>query len=218
MKILTALIVLGFMLSVCEVCNVGDKKNGNSNSNSSSANSSDTGSSDGGDFADDSMGDCNSDNEEDDAWCKRLKIARMKSQPPHVSVGEIPDDPNVSSVYDAPVVFVKTQLYIYMSSQTYKLEGYGDNYRDTQKYYFFATGRFYYRNQTYAGQTTPAGNVAEIWGRYHFTKPDEMEVETDKGEKQTFPVTHGRRNLVFGETTYGQVDWENEALQKQLNQ
>lgn len=203
MKTLPPLFVLAFVFSVCNLCNLSNKNSSNSNS---------------GDFADDSISDCNSGNEEDDKWCRRLKIARMKSQPAHVPVGEIPDDPNVNNIYDNPVVFVSTELYIYMSSQTYKIEGYGDSYRDTQKYYFFATGRFYYRNTTYLGQTTPEGNVAEIWGRYHFTKSDEMEVETDQGEKITFPMKHGRRNLIWDEITLGQVDWENEALQKQLSQ
>lgn len=203
MKALPALFVLAFVFSLCNLSNVRNKNSSNSNS---------------GDFEDDSISDCNSGNEEDDGWCRRLKIARMKSQPAHVPVAEIPDDPKVSNIYDDPVVFVKTQLYIYTSSQAMTLPGYGDTYRDTQKYFFLATGRFYYKNTTYEGQTTPAGKVAEIWGRYHFTKSDEMELETDAGEKLTFPMKFGRRNLIWDEITFLQVDWANESLQKELNQ
>jgi hypothetical protein len=31
-------------------------------------------------------------------------------------------------------------------------------------------------------------------------------------------LAYGRRNLVWGETTYGEVNWENEALRRQQNQ
>jgi hypothetical protein len=167
----------------------------------------------------DSISECNSGDEEDREWCRRLKIAKMKEQPSHAAVGEIPEDPKPSRIYDDdPVVFTETQLYVWLSSQTYTLEGYGGDYRNSQKFYFFPTGRFYYKSVMYQGQTTPEGEVGEFWGRYRFTKPDEMEIESDKGEKQTLEVKYGRRNLIFGETTYGQVDWENEALRRQLNQ
>ncbi len=201
---LTPIIALILILSACKLCSFGEKMSGNSNSD--------------GDFAEDSISECTAGDAEDIEWCKRLKIARMKSQPEHVAAGEIPSDPNLKKIYDDPVVFTELQGYVWMSSQTVAIEGYGDQFRNTQKYYFMPTGRFYYKSTMYYGQTTPDGNVTEIWGRYRFTKPDEIEVESDAGEKQTMAVKYGRRNLIFGDTTYGEVNWENEALRRQLNQ
>jgi hypothetical protein len=160
---------------------------------------------------------CTSDDPEDGEWCARLRLARMNSQPGHVAVGEIPADPNVGNVFDRPILFEGTQLYIWLSSTTYAIEGYGGGYRNKQVFYFLPTGRFYYKTVMYYGQTTPEGKVSAIWGRYRFTSEsgDEVELETDQGERLVLPMRYGRRNLVWDDTTYGQVDWENEALRRQ---
>lgn len=199
MKLLSTIATLAFAFSLCPLCNVLSGGGG-------------------GNLVDITR--CETGDAEDRQWCARLRIARMESQPAHVAVGEIPSDPNVSRVYNRPIIFASTDLYVWLSSSTYTLEGYGDGYRNSQKFYFLPTGRFFYKSTTYEGQTTPAGNVVAYWGRYRFTNEDgdEMEIETDAGESQTFQFRYGRRNLIFGSTTYGQVDWENEALRRQLGQ
>lgn len=201
MKPILAVVLLVLALSVCELSN----KSSDGDSSSS-------------DTADDSAIECNESDAEDQDWCNRLKLKRMGSQPSHTPVAEVPSDPNTDRIYNHPIIFSSSQLYIWMSSVTYKLEGYGDQYRNSQKFFFLPTGRFFYKSTTYQGQTSPDGNVVTYWGRYRFTKSDEMEIETDEGEKHTFPVKHGRRNLVWDETTYDQVDWANESLQRYLNQ
>jgi len=163
---------------------------------------------------------CTSDDPEDADWCARLRLARMNSQPAHVPAGEIPADPNVGNVFDRPILFENTQLYIWLSSTTYSIEGYGGGYRNRQVFYFLPTGRFYYKTVMYYGQTTPQGKVSAFWGRYRFTSEsgNEIELESDQGERLVLPLRYGRRNLVWGDTTYGQVDWENEALRRQTAQ
>lgn len=160
---------------------------------------------------------CNSSDPEDNQWCARLRLARMGGQPPHMPVGEIPADPNVGNVFSAPIIFEETQLYIWLSSTTYSIEGYGNGYRNRQTFYFLPTGRFYYKTVMYYGQVTPEGKVSAMWGRYRFTSEsgDEIELETDQGERLVLPIKYGRRNLIWDETVYGQVDWENEALRRQ---
>lgn len=163
---------------------------------------------------------CTSDDPEDRQWCARLKLARMGEQPTHVAVGEIPADPNVSHIFASPIIFANTQLYIWLSSTTYAIEGYGGGYRNKQTFYFLPTGRFFYKTVQYYGQVTPQGKVSAIWGAYRFTSEsgDQIELETDQGERLVLPMKHGRRNLVWDDTTYGQVDWENEALRRQMGQ
>jgi hypothetical protein len=165
-------------------------------------------------------GNCNSGDAESDQWCERLRLARMDYQPRHVAVGEIPADPNVSRAFSNPIIFEDTQLYIWLSSTTYSIQGYGSGYRNRQVFYFLPTGRFYYKSVTYYGQTTPQGNVGQAWGRYRFTSEDgdEIELESDQGEHFLLPIKYGRRNLVWDETTFGQIDWENEALRREIGQ
>jgi hypothetical protein len=165
-------------------------------------------------------GNCNSGDAESDEWCERIRLARMDYQPRHVAVGEIPADPNVGNVFNNPIIFEGTELYIWMSSTTYAIEGYGGGYRNRQVFYFLPTGRFYYKSVMYYGQTTPDGKVGQAWGRYRFTSEDgdEVELESDQGERFLFPVKYGRRNLIWDETTFGQVDWENEALRRETGQ
>ncbi|HEX8847719.1 MAG TPA: hypothetical protein VF791_23970 [Pyrinomonadaceae bacterium] len=164
------------------------------------------------------FGGCNTGDAEDREWCARYQIGRMGTQPPHVPVGEIPADPNVSRIFDSPVVFVSTQLYVWFSSQTYTIEGYGGEFRNQQSFYFLPTGRYFYKSVRYEGQTTPEGQVAVNWGSYRFTGNEEIEVESDEGERISMQLKLGRRNLIWGNTTFGEVDWEREALRRQTGQ
>ena len=60
--------------------------------------------------------------------------------------------------------------------------------------------------------------VTENWGRYRVEKDDKgrevMSLESDAGEKLTHELIDGRRNLLFGDTLYGNTLWELYALQK----
>jgi hypothetical protein len=165
-------------------------------------------------------GNCDSNDPEDNQWCERLSLARMHSQPAHVPVGDIPPDPNAGNVFSGPIIFRDTQLYIWLSSSVYAIEGYGSGYRNKQTFYFLPTGRFYYKTVMYYGQVSPEGNVKAIWGRYRFTdeRGEQIEMETDQGENVVVQLRFGRSNLIWGDTTYGQVDWENEALRRQTGE
>ena len=79
--------------------------------------------------------------------------------------------------------------------------------------------RTFHRGRRYDA-ADPRGEVVTYWGRYRVepgengAATDRVAVETDAGEKIRLELIDGRRNLVWGTTLYGQVDWENEALRR----
>lgn len=157
---------------------------------------------------------------EDDQWRARIRIAKMTSQPPQVPVGEVPADPNPRRIFSQPTVFTNQQLYYWMTAFPIVVKDHPEwgELRSTMKYYFFTNGRFFFKSvQYHHTYTTREGNVTALWGRYHVQEDEQVQLESDAGEKLILPLKYGRRNLIFGETVLGQIDWENEALQRYLN-
>jgi hypothetical protein len=158
----------------------------------------------------------------DEQWRTRLPVAPMAVQPPHVAVGDVPEDPNVANIFGSPTVFVSPELYleIRLAEITFD-DGSTGSVQNSTKWYFQPTGRLYtvFTNwplgRVYS-KAYPQPDVNVYWSRYTIvegTDTDRVLVQTDAGEQIDMYLAHGRRNLVWGNDVYGQVDWENEQVQ-----
>jgi hypothetical protein len=155
-------------------------------------------------------------------WRARLPVAPMGQQPPHVALGEVPEDPNVTNIFGSPTIFVSPELYLEISlaEVTYD-DGSTGSVQNSTKWYFEPTGRLYtiFTNWPLGriySKAYPQPDVNTYWSRYTIVEgsdTDRVLVETDAGEQIDMYLAHGRRNLVWGNDVYGQVDWENEQMQ-----
>jgi hypothetical protein len=158
----------------------------------------------------------------DAQWRARLPVARMTQQPAHIPVGEVPDDPNVSNVFADATVFVSPNLYVDISLTEISLDnGTTLSVQNTTNWHLLHTGRVYtiFTNWPLGrvyDSSNPRPDVATYWGAYTVVEgvpADRVLVQSDAGEQIDMQLTHGRRNLVWGNDVYGQVDWENEQMQ-----
>jgi hypothetical protein len=158
----------------------------------------------------------------DAQWRARLPVARMTQQPAHIPVGEVPDDPNVSKVFADATAFVSPDLYVDISLAEITLDdGTTQSVQNSTKWYFQPTGRLYsiftnWPTGRIYDRYNPQPDIATYWSAYSVVEgvpTDRVLVLSDAGEQIDMQLTHGRRNLVWGNDVYGQVDWENEQLQ-----
>ncbi|MEO6350297.1 MAG: hypothetical protein ABIP53_06565 [Candidatus Limnocylindrales bacterium] len=92
---------------------------------------------------------------------------------------------------------------------------------NSTKWYFETTGRLYtiFTNWPLGkiyDRYSPEPDVNTYWSRYTIvegTDTDRVLVETDAGEQIEMSLANGRRNLVWDNDVYGQVDWENQQLE-----
>lgn len=151
----------------------------------------------------------------DDArWLVRIPIAVMEAQPPHVAVGDVPDDPQPAQVYDQPTVFAAHQLYYWQSTQPKFAPDHPEwgALHNRMDWHFLPTGRFYYRGQNYDGAVaSPAGALRAEWGRYTIEN-ETLYFESDRGETGQMGLLHGRRRLDWGELVFDNVVWALETL------
>lgn len=158
----------------------------------------------------------------DAQWRARLPVARMTQQPVHIPVGEVPADPNVSNVFLDATVFVSANLYVDISMVDITLDnGTTQAVQNTTNWHFLPTGRVFTIFTNWSpgriyDSSNPQPDVATHWGAYTVVEgvpADRLLVQSDAGEQIEMQLTHGRRNLIWGNSVYGQVDWENEQLQ-----
>jgi hypothetical protein len=164
---------------------------------------------------------------DDEAWRQRIPAGPL--QPGRImGAGEVPQDQNFARVFPGATVFKEQEAYIWFSSFTRQLTNlsgsysYSQEFRDNTKWFFFPNGRCFAKFTNYLGATTTEGNITAAWGAYRLegvgTGAESLSIETDAGEKISMQVIDGRRNLQWTATTYGNVEWENEALNNYLNQ
>jgi hypothetical protein len=151
---------------------------------------------------------------DDQRWLARIPLVMMEAQPPHLAVGDVPDDPDPGRVFEQPIVFANHQLYFWMSSQPKVFPDHPEwgVVRNRMDWHFLPTGRFFHRGASYDGTVYgPEGQVSQTWGRY--TIVDEvLQFQADTGETGQMALLHGRRMLDWGELQFGNVHWELEAL------
>ncbi|GEM_PF-6984423 len=169
-------------------------------------------------------------NAEDNEWRSRLAVGPL-SGPSHVmAAGEVPEDEHWKDVQIGATVFTAVQGYVRFSTQQYMYRpGQGPQglFRTRTAWLFLANGRVYVRAVQYAGSTKPddveqpwgglyyidGEDPKEYWGQYAIGADDSLHVVLDDTSTMDAVFTDGRRNMVWKETTYGNVLWENEALQ-----
>jgi hypothetical protein len=158
----------------------------------------------------------------DAQWRARLPVARMTQQPIHIPVGEVPDDPNVSNVFADATVFVSPDLYVDIWMADISLDdGTTLTVQNTTNWHFLSTGRLFsiftsWPTGRVYDRANPQPDVSTYWSAYTVVEgasTDRVLVQSDAAEQIEMQLTHGRRNLVWGNDVYGQVDWENEQMQ-----
>jgi hypothetical protein len=164
---------------------------------------------------------------EDAAWRERFPVAAMKAQPKHVAVGAVPDDKNVKQVFETPDVFASPQLYFREGNQEFVFERGAPpgRFKTYFNWHFLPTGRVYVDATSYTGGVevpralrgplptyyATGKTESKKFGKYKIDH-DEVAIEMDDGEKVRVSLIDGRRNLLWGDTVYGNVVWEREAL------
>lgn len=166
---------------------------------------------------------------EDERWRAKFASARLTKQPPHVPVGEVPADPRPQHIFDRPTVFTGPQLYVRELPQEYiYANGIPPGIFKTHwHWHFLATGRLYVVAVTYTGSTKAreresfwgtyyvnGKNELKQWGRYRLGEQDSVEIEYDDGSQAALRLLDGRRNLLWGQSVYGNIVWELEALKQ----
>jgi hypothetical protein len=123
-----------------------------------------------------------------------------------------PADPKHASTFPKPVVFTQTNLFVgrlfvdtfYVDRKT------GETHFSYQYWWFYPTGRFYTRIIRYEGVERVKGKEKDFsiswfyldsqqilydWGRYTIDEKDRIQLESDRGDKVTLHLTHGRQHL-----------------------
>ncbi|MBW3622211.1 MAG: dockerin type I repeat-containing protein [Armatimonadetes bacterium] len=162
----------------------------------------------------------------DEKWRNFLTIRPMGTQPPHVPVGDVPQDPNITRIFPNPTVFDPQRQYTYTNYPKTLTFSNGETRTVSNKedFHFLTTGRVYVRFLNYYPNGSVNGQVREFWGRYNITPGvrtdllygivDALRLETDGGENFDMELHDGRRVLhwISQNAIYGQVHWENAAL------
>ncbi|MCE9565776.1 MAG: hypothetical protein K8U57_27440 [Planctomycetes bacterium] len=167
---------------------------------------------------------------EDDEWRAKFEVTVMTKQPPHVAVGDVPADKNVEKVFDKPTVFAKQQLYLHngLTEFVYANGNPPGKFKTYFNWHFLPTGRVYVDATTYTGAVALPKNQQGPWGTYYVSgktetkkfgrykvgKDEALIIEMDDGEMVEAKFIDGRRNMVWGKSTYGNVVWELEALKR----
>jgi hypothetical protein len=162
----------------------------------------------------------------DAQWRARIQLAPSKSAWPHGPIGAIPADTKPDHRFAGATVFKTVQGYTQTSTIGARPSGgTGHQTMISSRWYFLPNGRFYADrvSEQFGGAldpTHPGGTHLGTWGAYRILPggdTDTVKVETDAGEKLTLKLTHGRRNLVFGESVFTQVQAANDALDQILD-
>jgi hypothetical protein len=148
-------------------------------------------------------------------------IARMDKQPAPLKAlpldNGFPDDPMHENIFPEPVVFTGPQLFSAISGT----DSYVDRETEellmrTTHWWFFPTGRFYFRNVHCLGAERVKGTernlfktyyldskrITKSWGRYAIDDMDRVQIETDEGEKIAMHLTYGRQQLNWKGSMY----------------
>jgi len=162
---------------------------------------------------------------EDAEWRSRIKVAPLNKQSVHVPVGEVPADPNQGHIFKGSTVFSSEALYLRLTPYQLRFaNGSSRQVFNSWKWYFFPTGRVFVRTEEFVqgrryDPGNPRGEIKTYWGAYRIepgAEVDQVSVETDQGEKITMELRDGRRNLYWGNESYGHVEWEKEAVRRQV--
>jgi hypothetical protein len=159
---------------------------------------------------------------ENAAWRKRIAVGPIPAKPPSVLAG-VPRDPNPKRVLKGAQVFQRPQLYLRLVPMTLtSAEGRRSTAFNSVNWHFSPGGRVFIRYETFRpgaryDSARPRGEIRTFWAAYRITPgkdSDALHVETDAGETIALKLEYGRRNLVWDEQIFGQVDWENEQLRR----
>jgi len=145
----------------------------------------------------------------DATWSARFAVVPLGSGSVGNRPPDVPADPNPQALPAAGGgVFKDPQLYVRFVVGPTGI----DWSRTSTRWYFLPNGR------TYVKMCDPNGNVSEFWGKYSIDGQGNVSVTTDAGEAVQMVFQHGRRALVWGDSQYTNIVWENEALQQMNNQ
>jgi len=162
----------------------------------------------------------------DAQWRARIQLAPSKSDWPHGAIGAIPADTKPGHRFAGATVFKTVQGYTRQSLIGNPSSGpAGHQTMYSSRWYFLPNGRFYTDHVTEQfgvalDPAHPGGTHLGTWGAYRIVPGgdvDTMHVETDAGEKLTLKLTHGRRDLVFRESVFTQVQAANDTLDRMLD-
>ncbi len=145
-----------------------------------------------------------------------------------------PADANWQKVQQGATVFQKTEGYIWLSTIQYMNrpgQGPAGTAKNNTKWFFHSNGRVFITVTTYLGSEKPRdldqpfGGLYYIdsaktnagWGSYTIGQDDSLHVVFDDGSMLDARFIDGRRNLHDDQQTCGNVEWESEALQRELH-
>lgn len=166
--------------------------------------------------------------QENAAWAARFPIGPARPQP-NIAAGNLPLDPQPARVFDGAVAFTAMQLYsrYWNANVVYQVTegadpGCGKN---ETRFHFLANGRFFYVNIKYVptgvvqyGRNLARAEVTASWGRYTIgagtPASEPLQMESDAGERIAAAFVSGRRNLLWGQNTFGNVFWEQAAMRQ----
>lgn len=159
---------------------------------------------------------------EDAKWRSRIQVGPIPEKPP-ITLAGVPPDPNRKRILKGAQVFQRPQLYLRLVPMTLiSPEGRQSTVFNSVKWHFSPSGRVFIRYETFRpGQRydtdKPVGEIRTFWAAYRVVPgkdEDKVTVQTDQGETHTLTLEDGRRNLVWDDQIYGQVDWENEQVRR----
>lgn len=164
---------------------------------------------------------------EDAKWKSRFPVGTLERPFAIDPTGQIPNDANFERAKAGTTVFSELQLYFRDNSQTYVSRNKPTEPKHSHiRYYFLPNGRIYLASVTYLG-SDKVPEAESFWGTYYIDSErelnqwgtykiagDQVQITWDDNSVTKAALIDGRRNLKAGNSIFGNVIWEQDALKR----